>query len=99
MNSSRFSEATAEQIFVAEIDRYTQLPSVILTQSVATSSAPSLRVALAKPLQLDGVVYSIQATVRDYGIVNVTGSLVEVGQGPGSTSSRSRRFTIPASSR
>jgi hypothetical protein len=83
MKSSGFSEATAEQIFVAEINRYTQLPTVIPTPSVATSSAPTLPMALARPLQLDGVVYSVQATVRNYGVVNLTGSLVEVGEGPG----------------
>jgi len=83
MESAGFSKATAEQTFVAEISRYTDLQAVIPTPSVATSSAPALPVALAKPLQLEGVVYAVQAAVRDYGVVSVTASLVEDGKGPG----------------
>ncbi len=78
-----FSRTTAEEIFVAEINRYTQLASLIATPSVMTSSAPGLPMALARPLQLEDVVYSIQAAVRPYGVVNVTGSILAEDQKPG----------------
>jgi tetratricopeptide (TPR) repeat protein len=83
MESSGFSKETAEGIFVAEINRYSQIPTIIPTPSIATSSAPSLPVALATPLQLGDVVYALQSNVRDYGVVRVTASLVANADGPG----------------
>jgi hypothetical protein len=83
LESEGLSKATAEQLFAAELNRYTQIKSPIATPSVDTSSAPSWPVALARPLQLEELVYSIQASVRDYGVVSVTGSVVADQQGAG----------------
>ncbi len=83
LENGGFSKATGEGIFVSEVNRYTSLGALIPTPSVTTSSSPGLPTALAKPLQLDGVVYAIQAQLRDYGVVNVTASLTMDRQGPG----------------
>jgi hypothetical protein len=83
LENNGFGKATAEGIFVAEVNRYLALGSLIATPSVTTSSSPALPNALAKPLQLDGVVYAIQAQLHDYGVVNVTASLTVDGPGPG----------------
>ena len=81
MEQSGFGKSTVEQIFVAEVHRYLQLPSIIATPSIATSSTPSLPQALAKPLQLQDVVYAVQAMVHDYGVVNVNSSIINEPSG------------------
>ncbi len=81
MEQAGFGKSTVEQIFVAELHRYLQLPSIIATPSVATTSTPSLPQALAKPLQLQDVVYAVQAMVHDYGVVNVDSSIINEPSG------------------
>jgi tetratricopeptide (TPR) repeat protein len=83
MEKAGFSQATAEGLFVAEINRYTQVPTIIPTPSIVVSTAPSLAIALAKPLQLSDVVYAVQSSVREYGVVRVTASLVANTEGSG----------------
>jgi hypothetical protein len=78
-----FAKSTVEQMFVAELNRYLALPSIIPTPSVATTSALSLPEALAKPLQLQDAVYAVQAMVHDYGVVNVNASII--ARPPGSS--------------
>jgi hypothetical protein len=82
MEQSGFGKATVEQIFVAELHRYLELPSIMHTPSIAATSTPSLPQALAKPLQLQDVVFAVQAMVHDYGVVNVNSSIVDVPSGP-----------------
>lgn len=81
MTQAGFGKSTVEQIFVAELHRYLQLPSIIPTPSIATTSTPSLPQALAKPLQLQDVVYAVQAMVHNYGVVNVDSSIVDEPSG------------------
>jgi len=81
MEQAGFGKSTVEKIFVAELHRYLLLPSIIPTPSIATSSTPSLPQALAKPLQLQDVVYAVQAMVHDYGVVNVDSSIIDEPSG------------------
>ena len=83
LESSGLSQSTVEQVFVAEINRYIENPSIVPTPSVSTSSASGLPMALAKPLQLQDVVYSVQSMIHDYGVVHVDASLVADAQGAG----------------
>jgi hypothetical protein len=83
LQSSGLSQSTAEQVFIAEVNRYLEQPSILPTPSVSTSSASSLPMALAKPLQLQDVVYSVQSMIHDYGVVRVDGSVVADAQGSG----------------
>lgn len=83
LQSSGLSQSTAEHVFIAEINRYLQQPSILPTPSVSTSSASGLPMALAKPLQLQDVVYSVQSMIHDYGVVQVDASVIADAQAPG----------------
>jgi len=76
------SQAVAEKMFAVSVASFSRVPSLLATPAVQTGSAPSLPMALAKPLNLQDVVYSVQAMVRD-DAVNVAGAIVEDGKGPG----------------
>ncbi len=83
MESSGLSKETAEQLFIADINRYLHEQSILPTPSISISTASSLPMALAKPLLLQDVVYSVQAMVSNYGVVHVDASVVADEQAPG----------------
>ncbi len=76
------TQDVAEKIFAVSVASYSRTPSLLATPSVQTGSTTSLPMALAKPLNLQDVVYSIQSMVRD-DAVNVAGAIVDDGKGPG----------------
>jgi hypothetical protein len=55
-----FTEETAEQIFLAEVSRVGQVPSIVRTSEADVNSRPTVLEALVKPLQLGDVVSSLQ---------------------------------------
>ena len=77
-----FTEATAEQLFVAEVAHIAQTASIVHTPEVHASSRVSVLAALAKPLGLDGVVVSLQSQLGRE-MVTVQGALLS-GAAPGS---------------
>lgn len=77
LETAGFDKPTAERLFASEVAWYTRLPSILPTPSVATSSSPSVTMALAKPFQLQDVVYAIQSQLR-YDVVSATGAIMEV---------------------
>ena len=64
VETSGLDRATAERLFAAQVAWYARLPSILPTPSVSTSSAPSVAMALAKPIQLGDLVYSVQTQLR-----------------------------------
>lgn len=65
LSDSGFDRPTAERLFAAEAAYYVRLPAILPTPSVTTSSAPNFAMALARPLQLQDVVFSIQTQLRN----------------------------------
>jgi hypothetical protein len=55
-----FTEATAEQLFVSEAARVSQVVSAVHTPEVHARSNPSVVAAVAKPLGLDNLVVALQ---------------------------------------
>jgi len=84
MENSGFTAPTAERLFAANVAQIISAPSPLATPSVQTSSAPSVTMSLAKPFQLQDLVYAVQGQVRS-DVVNVSGSLVKDSQGGGLT--------------
>lgn len=82
VEATGITQPVAEKMFAVRVASYSRVPSLLATPAVQTGSAPSLPMALAKPLNLQDLVFSIQAMVRD-DAVNVAGAIVEVGKGPG----------------
>ncbi len=70
-----FDRPMADRLFAAEVAYYTRLPTIMHTPAVTTSTAPSVTMALAKPFQLQDVVFAIQSQVRQE-VVNVTGTIL-----------------------
>jgi hypothetical protein len=71
---------TAERLFAAHVAWYARVPSILPTPSVSTSSAPSLAMALAKPIQLQDVVYAVQTQLRS-DVVSASGAIISTGNG------------------
>ena len=82
VEATGITQPVAEKMFAVSVASYSRVPSLLATPAIQTGSAPSLPMALAKPLNLQDVVYSVQAMVRD-DAVNVAGAIVEDGKGPG----------------
>lgn len=82
VETTGITQAVAEKMFAVSVASYSRAPSLLPTPAVQTGSAISLPMAMAKPLNLQDVVYSVQATVRD-DAVNVAGAIVEDGKSPG----------------
>jgi hypothetical protein len=82
VEATGITQPVAEKMFAVSVASYSRVPSLLATPAVQTGSAPSLPMALAKPLNLQDLVYSVQAMVRD-DAVNVAGAIVEDGKGPG----------------
>lgn len=80
VETSGLDRPTAERLFAAHVAWYARLPSILPTPSVSTSSAPSLAMALAKPIQLQDVVYAIQTQLRT-DVVSASGAIIETGNG------------------
>jgi hypothetical protein len=76
-----FTQAAAEQLFVAEVARIAKTGSIIHTPDVHASSRPSVLAALAKPLGLDNVVVSLQSQLGRE-MVTVQGAVL-TGATPG----------------
>ena len=76
-----FTEDAAEQLFLAEVMRVSQVPSIVRTPEADINSRPSVLEALVKPLQLGDVVSSLQYQLG-YNAVTITGLVLE---GPAAT--------------
>jgi hypothetical protein len=76
VETSGLDRATAERLFAAQVAWYARLPSILPTPSVSTSSAPSVAMALAKPIQLGDLVYSVQTQLRT-DVVSANGAIME----------------------
>ena len=80
IETSGLDRPTAERLFAAHVAWYSRVPSILPTPSVSTSSAPSLAMALAKPIQLQDVVYAVQTQLRS-DVVSASGAIIETGKG------------------
>src|SRR5215468_3539969 len=77
-----FTQEAAEQLFLAEVARVGQAPSIVHTPEADIKSRPSVLEALVKPLQLGDVVSSLQYQLG-YDAVMVHCALIEGAAGPG----------------
>jgi len=77
-----FTEEAAEQLFLAEIMRVSQVPSIVRTPEANINSRPSVLEALVKPLQLGDVVSSLQYQLG-YNAITVHGAVIEGAAAPG----------------
>ncbi|MFO1061557.1 MAG: tetratricopeptide repeat protein [Dongiaceae bacterium] len=77
-----FTEEAAEQIFANEVARIGEVLSIVPTPSVQVSSSPSVFAAIAKPLNLEDLVVTLQQQVgRD--VVQIHGQVMDAPQGKG----------------
>jgi tetratricopeptide (TPR) repeat protein len=77
-----FTEGAAEQIFANEVARIGEVLSIVPTPSVEVSSSRSIFAAMAKPLNLEDLVVTLQRQVgRD--VVQIRGQVMESPQGKG----------------
>ena len=76
-----FTEEAAEQLFLAEILRVSQVPSIVHTPEADINSRPSVLEALVKPLQLGDVVNSLQYQLG-FNAISIHGVVME---GPAAT--------------
>jgi hypothetical protein len=77
-----FTQEAAEQLFLAEVARVGQVPSIVHTPEADVNSRPSVLEALVKPLQLTEVVNSLQYQLG-YDAVMIHCALIEGAAGPG----------------
>lgn len=82
LTSIGLTQTTAERMFVTNVAHYLKVPSLLQTPSVTSSSAQNLPMAMAKPFNLQDVVYAIQTSVRSDS-VNVSASIVNAEKGGG----------------
>ena len=61
-----FTEEAAEQLFLAEVMRASQVPSIVHTPEADINSRPSVLEALVKPLQLGDVVSSLHIYLDNF---------------------------------
>src|SRR5438552_7550190 len=77
-----FTEETAEQLFLAEVMRVSQVPSIVNTPEAEINSRPTVLEALVKPLQLGDVVSSLQYQLG-YNAITIHGAVIEGAAAPG----------------
>jgi len=77
-----FTEEAAEQLFLAEVSRVGQVPSIVRTPEADVNSRPSVLEALVKPLKLTEVVSSLQYQLG-YNAVAIHAALIDGAAGPG----------------
>src|SRR5215470_9996157 len=77
-----FTQEAAEQLFLAEVARVGQVPSIVHTPEADVNSRPSVLEALVRPLKLTEVVSSLQYQLG-YDSVMVHCALIEGAAGPG----------------
>lgn len=82
LETTGFDRPTAERVFAAEVAWYTRLPSILPTPNVTTSSAPSIAMALARPIQLQDLVFAVQTQLRN-DVVSVSGAILSDGHDKG----------------
>jgi hypothetical protein len=77
-----FTEEAAERIFANEVARIGEVLSIVPTPSVQVNSSPSIFAAIAKPLNLEDLVVTVQRQVgRD--VVQIHGAVMESPTGKG----------------
>lgn len=82
LNDAGFTEQAAEQIFANEVAEIGQVLSVVPTPSVEVSTSPSIFAAIAKPLNLEDLVVTLQRRAgRD--VVEIDGHVMRSPDGKG----------------
>lgn len=76
LETAGFDKLTAERLFAAHVAWYIRLPTILPTPSVSTSSSPNFAMALAKPIQMQDVVYAVQTQLRS-DVVSATGAIMD----------------------
>src|SRR5262249_27703470 len=82
LEEAGFTEEAAEQLFVAEVARIAHADSIVRTPRGQISSPPSVLAPLAKPLQLDNVVVSLQSQVG-IDVITIHGAVMTDAAGNG----------------
>jgi tetratricopeptide (TPR) repeat protein len=77
-----FTQEAAEQLFLAEVSRVGQVPSIVHTPEADVNSRPSVLEALVKPLQLGDLVSSLQYQLG-YDAVIIHCAVIDGAAGPG----------------
>ena len=72
---SGFNEVTAERVFRAKVERIEQVSVVFPSQDVDLKSGTNLFAVVAKPLNLDGIVLSLQQTAG-LDVASIDGSIL-----------------------
>lgn len=82
MAATGFSDTTAEELFLAELNRVGRSASVVATPSIELAHQPSILSALGRSLNLDPVVMAVQARIG-VATISVYGAIVAKPNTPG----------------